>query len=162
ESNRRRALELLDGHGPQGGTELGQALEQALRSELTPGQRARHVLLVTDAQASDEARITQLVEQETERRVSVISIDSAPRSTFVRSLAEASGGEAVFLSSQPDEEDITSALDRVLDTWARPLLTGVQLTVETSAASVQARHAAGVTRSRLPLGDLPAGRSLWV
>jgi Ca-activated chloride channel family protein len=168
DANRQRALTFLQRHGPTGGTELGPALEQALRSTPAPGERARHILVVTDAQVSDEARIVQLVEGEGEgerrdaRRVSVISIDSAPRSTFVRSLAETGGGEAVFLTSDPGEEDITSALDRVLDTWARPLATNVELVVETGAASVQARHAAGVTRSRFALGDLPAGRSLWV
>jgi Ca-activated chloride channel family protein len=166
DTNRRRALEFLDRHAPTGGTELGPALEQALRSDPAPGKRARHVLLITDAQVSDEARILQLVEGEGERpegrRVSVISIDSAPRSAFVRSLVESGGGEAAFLTSDPSEEDITSALDRVLDTWARPLATDLALTVETGAASVQARHAAGVTRSRFALGDLPAGRSLWV
>jgi Ca-activated chloride channel family protein len=166
DANRERALAFLDRHGPTGGTELGPALEQALRSSRAPGVRARHVLVVTDAQVSDEARILQLVEGESERpdgrRVSVISIDSAPRGTFVRSLAEAGCGEAAFLTSNPIEEDITSALDRVLDSWARPLATGVELVVETGAASVQERHAAGVTRSRFAVGDLPAGRSLWV
>ena len=166
DANRQRALAFLEQHTPTGGTELGPALEQALRSAAAPGSRARHVLLVTDAQVSDEGRILQLVEAEGERaerrRVSVISIDSAPRSTFVRSLVEAGEGEAAFLTSDPGEEDITSALDRVLDTWARPLATGAELVVETGAASVQARHAAGVTRSRFSLGDLPAGRSLWV
>ena len=166
DANRQRALAFLDANGPTGGTELGPALEQALRSEPAPGKRTRHVLLVTDAQVSDEARILQLVEGEAERadgrRVSVISIDSAPRSAFVRSLVEAGGGEAVFLTSDPSEEDIIGALDRVLDTWSRPLATDLALSVETGAASVQARHAAGVTRSRFALGDLPAGRSLWV
>ncbi|MBV9582638.1 MAG: VWA domain-containing protein [Chloroflexi bacterium] len=163
---RQRALTFLDAHGPTGGTELGPALEQALRSPAAPGTRARHVLLITDAQVSDESRILQLLEAEAarpeRRRVSVISIDSAPRSAFVRSLVEAGGGEAVFLTSDPSQEDITGALDRVLDTWARPLATDVALTVETGAASVQARHAVGVTRSHFALGDLPAGRSLWV
>ena len=166
DSNRQRALAFLDKHGPQGGTELGLALEQALRSDPSPGKRARHVLLVTDAQVSDEGRILQLVEGENERpdgrRISVVSIDASPRSAFVRSLVESGGGEAAFLTSDPSEEDITSALDRVLDTWSRPLATDVALTVETGAASVQARHAAGLTRSRFAIGDLPAGRSLWV
>jgi Ca-activated chloride channel family protein len=166
DANRRRALDFLNRHAPTGGTELGPALEQALRSDASPGRRARHVLLVTDAQVSDEARILQLVEGAAERtdgrRVSVISIDSSPRGAFVRSLVESGGGEAAFLTSDPSEEDITTALDRVLDTWARPLATDLALTVETGAASVQARHAAGLTRSRFALGDLPAGRSLWV
>jgi Ca-activated chloride channel family protein len=166
DANRQRALSFLERHTPTGGTELGPALEQALRSEAAPGTRARHVLLVTDAQVSDEARILQLVEAQDERaerrRVSVISIDSAPRSTFVRSLVEAGAGEAAFLTSDPSDEDITSALDRVLDTWSRPLAIDAELVVETGAASVQARHAAGVTRSRFALGDLPARRSLWV
>ena len=60
--NRNRALAFLDGHPPTGGTELGLALEQALRSEPAPGERTRHVLIVTDAQVSDEGRIMQLVE----------------------------------------------------------------------------------------------------
>ena len=67
DANRQRALAFLDEHGPQGGTELGLALEQALRSDPSPGKRARHVLLVTDAQVSDEGRILQLVEGESER-----------------------------------------------------------------------------------------------
>jgi Ca-activated chloride channel family protein len=166
DANRQRALAFLDRYGPNGGTELGPALEQALRSERASGKRARHVLLITDAQISDEARILQLVEGEGQRadgrRVSVISIDSAPRGAFVRSLVEVGGGEAAFLTSDPSEEDITAALDRVLDTWARPLASDVALTVETVAASTRARLAAGVTRSRFALGDLPAGRSLWV
>ncbi len=168
DTNRQRALAFLERHAPTGGTELGPALEQALRSLAAPGARARHVLLVTDAQVSDEGRILQLVETEAEadrgtrRRVSVISIDSAPRGTFVRSLVEAGGGEATFLTSDPSEEDITGALDRVLDTWARPLATDVELVVATGAAAVQARSAAGITRSRFAMGDLPAGRSLWI
>jgi Ca-activated chloride channel family protein len=156
---RERALRFLEGHPPQGGTELGIALEQALRSERAPGNTARHVLIVTDAQVTDEARILQLLEAESERqdrrRVSVISIDSAPRSAFVRSLVETAGGEVAFLTSDPHQEDITSALDRLLETWARPLATNVELVVETSSHG-------RTTRSRMPLGDMQAGRSLWV
>lgn len=166
QANCEQAVAFVDGHGPDGGTELGPALEQALRAPTSNGHFARHVLLFTDGQVSDDARILQLAEAEAERaggrRLSVISIDASPRSAFVRALVEAGGGEAVFLSSDPRDEDITSALDRVLDKWARPLATDLELSVATSARSVQARHALGQTRSRLRLGDLPGGRSLWV
>jgi Ca-activated chloride channel family protein len=166
DTHRERALRFLDEHAPDGGTELGPALEQALRASRSPGDRARHVLLLTDAQVSDEGRILQLVEAESRRAdrrsLSLICIDAAPKSAFVHDLAEAGGGVAVFLSSDPDQEDITAALDRVLDIWARPLAADVKLVVEARAASLEARGARSNTRSVINLGDLPAGRSLWV
>ena len=60
----------------------------------------------------------------------------------------------MFLTSDPRQEDITSALDRVLDTWARPLAKDAALVAQTGASKT--------TRSRIDLGDLPAGRSMWV
>jgi Ca-activated chloride channel homolog len=109
QANRERALGFLDAHAADGGTELGLALEQALRSPRSPGERARHVLLLTDAQVSDEGRLLQLAEAEalhpSGRRLSLICIDAAPRSAFVRDLADAGSGLAVFLSSNPHDLD---------------------------------------------------------
>ena len=166
DANRERALRFLEAHAPDGGTELGPALEQALHRPRSPGERARDVLLLTDAQVSDEARLLQLAETEAARpddgrRLSLLCIDAAPKSAFVRDLAEAGGGVAVFLSSDPHQEDITAALDRVLHAWAQPLAKDVQLVVETRAEARTAHGGAGCTRSATRLGDLPAGRSLW-
>jgi Ca-activated chloride channel family protein len=45
----------------------GPALEQALHRPRSLGERARHVLLLTDAQVSDEGRLLQLAETEAAR-----------------------------------------------------------------------------------------------
>ena len=62
----RQATEFLLQHKDSGGTELGVALEQALSQPRDTADRARHVVIVTDAQVSDAGRIMALVEREAE------------------------------------------------------------------------------------------------
>lgn len=163
------ALAVLEGIGPCGGTELGVALEQALRMSRTRGNFARHVVILTDGQVTDSERIFALAEGESRkknrRRISVVCIDSAPNEPLAVGLAEKGGGEAVFLTSDPEESDITTALEEVLEGMARPLLQGLAL----CAKDGRVRDAAGVKRTvsvggreGIDLGDLPAGRPVWV
>ena len=63
----RQARDFLLQHKDSGGTELGVALEQALDQPRDAADRARHVLIVTDAQVSDAGRILALVEREAGR-----------------------------------------------------------------------------------------------
>ena len=60
----KQARDFLLQHKDSGGTELGVALEQALGQARDADARARHVLIVTDAQVSDAGRILALVERE--------------------------------------------------------------------------------------------------
>ena len=75
-------------------------------------------MLLTDAQVSDEGRIVRLADAEAaradRRRISVLCIDAAPNSFLARELAERGGGTATFLTSSPDQEDISTALDRMV------------------------------------------------
>ena len=76
------------------------------------------------------------------RRIDVLCIDAAPNSFLARELAERGGGVARFLTSAPDQEDITTALDEVLADWAQPVVTGLRL--EVNRAGVEAAgHAIG-------------------
>jgi len=152
-----------------GGTELGVALEQALQLPRTSGELARHLLIITDAAVSDAARILQLADQAAttthRRRISILCIDAAPNDFLVQEVAERGGGLARFLTSDPQQEDITTALDEVLLAWGEPLLTNVQLTINRPAVVVSGRqptHVAGEQRSFIDLGDLPAGQAHWV
>lgn len=152
-----------------GGTELGVALEQALQLPRPSGQLARHLLIVTDAAVSDAARILRLADQEAavaeRRRISVLCIDAAPNDFLVQELAERGGGLARFLTSDPQQEDITTALDEVLLAWAEPVLVNLQLTLNRSTVVVSGRqptHADRDQRSFIDLGDLPAGQAQWV
>jgi Ca-activated chloride channel family protein len=163
------AVQFLQKHRDSGGTELGVALEQALhlpRPASGSGDDeapSRHVLLVTDAEVSDAGRILRLADEEARRadtnpsdrrRISVLCIDAAPNSFLASELAERGGGLARFLTSAPDEEDITTALDAVLDDWAAPVVADLRLYV--NRPHLEASGRAVRADGGIDLGDLPA------
>jgi Ca-activated chloride channel family protein len=187
-----QARDFLLAHQDSGGTELGVALEQSLGQKRDADARARHVLIVTDAQVSDAGRILALVEREAtradRRRVDVLCIDAAPNSGLANELAERGGGLARFLTSDPAENDIASALDEVLADWAAPVERNLTLWIDGAGVQAAGRR---VTRggpgagsgpgsvvlparsggpatspdsegAAIDLGDLSAGRAVWV
>ena len=178
------AVEFVKNHRDSGGTELGVALEQALSLDHEKGDFARHLLIITDAEVSDSGRILRLVSTPVgpignrpdspdrlpigptgdRRRVSLLCIDAAPNSLLALQLAEQGGGVAKFLTSQPEEEDIATALDEVLADWAEPVLTGLRLNVD--GAAVEASRSGLPSRANITsgvdIGDLPAGRPIWI
>jgi Ca-activated chloride channel family protein len=166
-----QAIKSLKASTDSGGTELGVALEQALGQTRSKEDASRHVLIITDAEVTDEARLLALADAESarpageRRRVSVLCIDAAPNSYLALELAERGGGLARFLTSDPKEDDIATALDEVLTDWSEPVLAGLTLEVNRSGVTaagrgVRASEQAGW--SAIDLGDLPAGRVLWV
>lgn len=165
----KAAVKFLLEHKDSGGTELGVALEQGLHLKRFTDERARHLVIVTDAQVTDAARILRLADEEARRerrrRISVLCIDAAPNSFLASELAERGGGVSRFLTSSPDELDITTALDEVLKDWAEPVLADLRLGVERSgvqSASGQTMSGDDERWSFIDLGDLPRGRALWV
>ncbi len=163
------AVHFLEEARDSGGTELGVALEQALSLERSPGDPSRHVLIITDAQVSDEGRILRLADEESlrsdRRRIHVLCIDAAPNSFLALSLAERGGGIARFVTSSPDEEDITTALDEVLADWATPVVAGLRLDVNRATLHVPGHAEVSATEpgcSAADVGDLPAGRPVWL
>ena len=165
---RADAVHFLEAHRDSGGTELGIALEQALRGSKPAGAYARHILIVTDAQVTDKGRLIRLAEEESRRpdrrRISILCIDSSPNAPLARQLAEAGGGYDRYVTSNPEGEDITTALDAIVDAWVRPVATGLRLEVGAARVTAASRHVIGSSESRtmLDLGDLPAGMPLWV
>lgn len=149
-----------------GGTELGVALEQALSQARPGGVETRHVFVITDAEVSDAGRILRLAEEESvrpdRRRISVLCIDAAPNSHLAYRLAERGGGVARFLTSAPEEDDVTTALDAILEDWAQPLLVDLRLGVRSAAAPLSdrsVRHGDGLWQ--IDMGDMPGGRTTW-
>jgi Ca-activated chloride channel family protein len=158
-----KAIGFLEANKDSGGTELGVALEQALALSRQSGEMARHVLLITDAEVSDSGRILQLADTEADesncRRIDVLCIDAAPNSFLACELAERGGGVSKFLTSNPEEGDITTALDDILADWSQPVATGLRLQVNREGLE----SAGNVVKSNaIALGDLPASRSVWV
>jgi Ca-activated chloride channel family protein len=165
----REAVAFLKANRDSGGTELGVALEQALDRARSADTPARHVLILTDAEVSDAGRILRLADVEfaksDRRRVSVLCIDAAPNAALASELAERGGGVSRFLTSNPDEDDVTTALDEVLADWSAPVLTGLTLEVNRTGVESVGRTVSLVApgpASAIDLGDLPAGRPVWV
>lgn len=165
----REAGAFLKANRDSGGTELGVALEQALDRARAADTPSRHVLILTDAEVSDAGRVLQLADAESakpdRRRVSVLCIDAAPNAALASELAERGGGVSRFLTSNPDEDDVTTALDEVLADWSAPVLTGLTLEVNRAGAEAAGRSVALVVpgpASAIDIGDLPAGRPVWV
>ncbi len=165
----REAVAFLKKSRDSGGTQLGVALEQALDRARAAETPSRHVLILTDAEVSDAGRILRLADAEfakpDRRRVSVLCIDSAPNEALASKLAERGGGVSRFLTSNPDEDDVTTALDEVLADWSAPVLTGLTLEVSRAGAEAAGRTVALVVpgpASSIDVGDLPAGRPVWV
>jgi Ca-activated chloride channel family protein len=163
------AVAFLRKHRDSGGTNLGVALEQALDLRRAEGALSRHVLVITDAEVSDAGRVLRLADAEAvkpdRRRVSVLCIDAAPNAALATELAERGGGVSRFLTSSPEENDITTALDEVLADWAAPVFAGLTLEVNRPGAQAAGRQVMLQTpgaSSGIDLGDLPAGRAVWV
>jgi Ca-activated chloride channel family protein len=165
----KAAIEFLEQHEDSGGTNLGVALEQALSLRRASGEPARHVVIVTDAEVTDGGRLFRLAESEAarpdRRRISVLCIDAAPNAFLANELAERGGGVARFLTSAPEEEDITTALDAVLEDFAQPVLANLCLNVNRAGAQASGRNpmpGRDAQHSAIDLGDLPRGRAVWV
>ncbi|MGH9935544.1 MAG: VIT domain-containing protein [Blastocatellia bacterium] len=80
-------------------------------------------------------------------------------------------GATKFLTSDPEEEDISTALDEALAEWGEPVLTGLRLEVNSPVAQAAGRETRATRESGqsgqsdwtgIDLGDLPAGRAVWV
>src|SRR5262245_51903685 len=163
----KQAVAFLEEHKDTGGTELGVALEQALSKPRFKGDAARHVLILTDAEVSDAGRILRLADEEAaksdRRRIDVLCIDAAPNSFLASERAARGGGVSKFLTSDPAEEDITTALDEVLADWDQPVLANLKLEVNRTSVQAAGRAVDGSgSTSVIDLGDLPSGRCIWV
>ncbi|MEM3341259.1 MAG: VIT domain-containing protein [Thermoplasmata archaeon] len=163
------AIRFLLNNRDSGGTELYTAIESALRQPRLQGNSARHLLIITDAEVTDAARILQLVSKEfthpERRRISVICIDAAPNSYLATEIADRGGGLCKFLTSSPEEEDISSALDEIIMDWTEPVLSGLKLEVNrkgVETAGQRAINIPGLDQTIVDIGDLPSGRTVWV
>ena len=156
------ARELL-GRNDSGGTELGVTVEQALDQSIIDDEAVKHVVMVTDVEVSDAARIVQtLTEKRVERKCSVICIDSAPNSHMAKMIARVGEGTAKFLTSSPEEKDLATALDDIMEEWAAPMATDVHIITDRPAYdSERGRYkedANGKSVMRVP--SVPSGRSI--
>ena len=144
--------------GSKGGTRLRMAIEEALQQPRAEGDVSRHLLTITDGQIHDTEETLRTIDRESKRkdsrRCSVICIDSAPNDFLSRQIAHRSGGTVHFLTSNPKEGDITTALDGILDTFSTPLATGLLLKTDRGTSLSKK----GGDEHLSPLPDMVPGR----
>lgn len=153
---------FLDETQADGGTELGMALEQAMSFTTSDSvETARHIIILTDAQVSDGARLLSLAGKARERQhrmVSILCIDSAPNEPLAEALAHEGGGLCEFLTSNPDDHDLTTALEKFLSVFAPPAASGLRLRLEGSALETPE----GGPVDEIHLGCLISGRPVVI
>ncbi|TVR76792.1 MAG: VWA domain-containing protein [Sphaerobacteraceae bacterium] len=165
------ARAFLDDHTDSGGTELEVALSEALSCGRVSGEYARHIVIITDAQVSnsrDNLTLARTGEGEPDRRrISMLCIDAAPNSWLVHEMTKAGGGQAQFLTSDPDEGDIATTLDEMMSFWDRPIATGMSLRINRAnlwsmGRKIQEDEENPTRAGAIDLGDLPSGQAIWV
>ena len=152
------AIDFLTQNQDSGGTNLGVVLEQALLSPKSKGPFVRHIVIITDAEVTDEGRLIRMVRNEQDqndpRSVSVICIDASPNTPLVRELVRVGKGIARFLTSDPSEQDITTALQSALNAWKQPYIRNPTFIVNRD--QVESGDAAYKNGS-IPMTSLPYG-----
>jgi Ca-activated chloride channel homolog len=169
--NVRSAREFVTSHNDSGGTYLERALDEAISCGRASGDFSRHILIVTDAQITNATTNLELARAESRhparRRISMLCIDAAPNSWLVHEIVSNGGGHASFLTSDPDEGDITSALDDIMRIWGRPVESGLSLTINRSEIWTMGRPVQDFSTGSgqfgtIEIGDVPAGMPIWV
>jgi Ca-activated chloride channel family protein len=167
-----KAIEFVTKNDSSGGTELGVALERMLmlpKVSPKPGEKiARQLLVITDAEVTDEGRVLELARRESEngarRRISVLCIDSSPNSTLTNHLAELGGGTAAYLTSAPGEDEVTAAVDEILYRWSRPVAESVTLEIAADELRIAGKKTTETESGSLmaELGSLMGEIPLWI
>lgn len=124
---RWQMLEWLSKIGDRGGTELGVAVEAALK--LFGGQPGaeRVLVLVTDGQVSGEDIVMRRFKSAAQGalpRIFAVGIDRAVNAGFLKRLADLGRGDCELVES---EERLDAAMDRIHRLICAPVLTQIQL-----------------------------------
>ena len=125
--NRFRAVEYLSGLGARGGTEMAGPLGRAaaLLGEVSPEERDRVLVLVTDGQIGNEDQILEVLGRKLKGiRVFTLGIDQAVNEAFLRRLAERGGGACELVESEQRLDEVMQSVHRRI---GAPLLTGLFL-----------------------------------
>jgi Ca-activated chloride channel family protein len=122
-----RWIEALEARG---GTEMLPALEKALDGEPEAG-RVRTVLLVTDGQSTDEARLVPaLANRRNGALVFTLGIDTAVNESLLKRLARVGGGTCELCTPHDDVEAVVARLEA---RFGSPLATGLAVEGGTAA-----------------------------
>jgi Ca-activated chloride channel family protein len=153
--NRFSSVGWLQGLEARGGTEMGEAFEQAARWLGESTDRDRIIVLVTDGQvAGEDMLLHQLKKASGSRipRIFAVGIDQAVNEGFLRRLADLGGGLCELVES---EDRLDEVMDRIARRLQPPRLT--DLSIEFDDVTWEP---SSMVPSRLP--DLFPGRPVTI
>lgn len=149
EVGRAKGHDFLTRVDSRGGTELFEAIQQALAKVRGRGEQSANtpiLVILTDGQVGDESRILKAIQQDLgEAVVYTIGIDTALNDSFLTRLARLGGGTSVSVT--PGEK-LTAALKQIAGEIGYPVLWDLETGLPDMAPE--------------PLPDLYQGRSLNV
>ncbi len=127
EENIRCAMELIDLQQGGGGTELAQALSDALDTPRPQGL-ARNVVVITDGYLSDEEEIFGMIkDHQEETSFFSFGIGSSVNRSLMEGIARAGMGEAFVVT---EEEETKETAERFRTYMEAPLLTDIQVSFD--------------------------------
>lgn len=124
---RFRASEYLAAIGARGGTEIAEPLDRGvtLLSSDSANDRDRILVLITDGQVGNEDQVLKLLGTRVKSiRIFAIGIDRAVNESFLRRLADSSGGACELVESEERLDEVMSAIRRRI---GPPILEGLGL-----------------------------------
>ncbi len=126
-ARRREALAWISRLRAEGGTEMRDAIEQALDAPTTPGLVSQ-VVFMTDGAVGYEAEMLALIERRLgTRRFFTVGIGSAPNGWFMRKAAATGRGSFTYIHRV---EDVETRMAELYSRLARPMLTDLRLRFE--------------------------------
>lgn len=127
--NRFQAVEFLARVEARGGTEIGPALARSLEYFTGPKQdREQVVVFVTDGQVGNEAQVySHVASHAGSTRIFTVGVDRAVNESFLKRLAESTGGVFELVESQDRLDEVMRSIHRRIGS---PVLRDLQLRVE--------------------------------
>jgi Ca-activated chloride channel family protein len=124
--NRFQAVEFLARVEARGGTEIGPALARSLEYFARPQQgREQVVVFVTDGQVGNEAQVYEHVARHAGKtRIYTVGVDRAVNESFLKRLAESSGGVFDLVESEDRLDEVMRSIHRRIGS---PVLRDLQL-----------------------------------
>lgn len=134
ESTIEEAIEWVEDRRADGGTEIRQAMAEALIDpDPLPGE-LRQVVFITDGLVTEEEAVARLLRKDLGRsRLFTVGIGSAPNGHFMQLIASEGRGSFTFISSPSQVE---SKMNALLTRLEAPALTGLGISSTDSTARV--------------------------
>ena len=148
------ALSFISGLSADGGTEMANALDEALKSK-PQKNHIKQIVFITDGAIGNEAALFALIKANLgEARLFTVGIGSAPNSYFMTRAAKFGRGSYVFIDSS---NSIQKEMQRLLTKLETPVLSNLTLALP---EIIEKREDIEIYPKRLP--DLYAGEPLLI